>query len=397
MNAPHNPHIYTMSKSHINLRPLIKIRNFFVNNFVQREAETIGILASLITGEPAILVGEPGTAKTLMIDTLAKLINARYFYYLLTRFTEPDELLGTLDINALRQGKYVRITTNRLPEAHIVFLDEIFKASSSIRNILLDIILNKRFLNGDHYVKLPMLTLYTASNEISTDEEDQAFYDRLTIRMFVKPVSDDSWSELILSGLELLDEINVKPVMTVEDIRAIQKYVIAKTKQLRENKSLIQKYVYALGVLKSKGITVSDRRKIKTLIVATAVSILYLEEQVSPDSLAEALRYTMIHDQHDIYKVEEAIMEAKLTSYYKHVEVIQTLISEIKNAKTQLDNKRDLESIKMASTVLKTVALKIKQLPRNPRLIPYIRQLTAEAEELKQRIDRIKEEIFGGV
>ena len=105
----------------------------------------------------------------------------------------------------------------------------------------------------------------------------------------------------------------------------------------------------------------------------------------------------MIHDQHDIYKVEEAIMEAKLTSYYKHVEVIQTLISEIKNAKTQLDNKRDLESIKMASTVLKTVALKIKQLPRNPRLIPYIRQLTAEAEELKQRIDRIKEEIFGGV
>ena len=126
---------------------LVEIRNSLVGSFTQREVEVTAVLSSLISGEPCILVGPPGTAKTMLIETTAKMINAKYFYYLLTRFTEPDELLGVIDVRALREGRYQRITTNRLPEAHIVFLDEIFKASSSIRNILLDIILNRRILN----------------------------------------------------------------------------------------------------------------------------------------------------------------------------------------------------------------------------------------------------------
>jgi len=170
----------------INLKPITQIKSQLNSLFVGRENEITAVLAGLVSGEPTILVGEPGTAKTALIETLSKLINTKYFYYLLTRFTEPDELLGPLDVNALREGRYVRIVKNRLPEAEIVFLDEIFKASSAVRNILLDIILNKRYLNGGEYHKLPMLALYTASNEISTDEEDQAFYDRLVIRAFVK-------------------------------------------------------------------------------------------------------------------------------------------------------------------------------------------------------------------
>ena len=84
---------------------LIALRNYLVSSFVQREGEVTCILASLISGEPTILVGPPGTAKTLLIEKLSKSINARYFYYLLTRFTEPDELLGPLDIRGLREGQ----------------------------------------------------------------------------------------------------------------------------------------------------------------------------------------------------------------------------------------------------------------------------------------------------
>ncbi len=173
----------------LDLKPIIEIRNKLLNMFTGRETEILATLTSLVSGEPLILVGPPGVAKTALIESLAKMINAKYFYYLLTRFTEPDELLGPLDIIALREGRYERITRNRLPEAEIVFLDEIFKASSAIRNILLDIILNKRYLNGTDYKKLSMISLFTASNEISTDAEDQAFYDRLTLRVFVKYVS----------------------------------------------------------------------------------------------------------------------------------------------------------------------------------------------------------------
>ena len=166
--------------------------------FVGRDFEIDAIIVSLISGEPSILVGPPGTAKTAMVEALAKLVDARYFYYLLTRFTEPDELLGPLDIRALREGVYTRVTAGRLPEAEIAFLDEVFKASSAIRNALLDIILHRRFLNDGAYTKLPLLTLYTASNEVSADAEDQAFYDRLTIRCFIKYVEAPLWEELLV-------------------------------------------------------------------------------------------------------------------------------------------------------------------------------------------------------
>ncbi|RUM35124.1 MAG: AAA family ATPase, partial [Archaeoglobus sp.] len=185
------------------LSKLAELKLKLADLFVQREAEITAVLSGLISGEPTILIGEAGTAKTILIEKMAELIDAKYFYYLLTRFTEPDEVLGPLDINALRDGKYVRRTDGRLPEAEIVFLDEIFKASSAIRNILLDIILNRRFRNNGGYSKLPMLTMYTASNEVSSDAEDAAFYDRLTVRCFVKSVSEDAWSELVERGIVL--------------------------------------------------------------------------------------------------------------------------------------------------------------------------------------------------
>ena len=74
--------------------PIIKIRNKLIDLFVDKEDTITGVLAGLLSGEPTFLLGEPGTAKTMIIDTLSKMINAKYFYYLLTRFTEPDEILG---------------------------------------------------------------------------------------------------------------------------------------------------------------------------------------------------------------------------------------------------------------------------------------------------------------
>ena len=85
---------------------------------------------SAIAGEHMVIVGPPGTAKSAMIDMFAQLIDARYFEYLLTRFTEPNELFGPVDISAFREGRYTRRLENMLPTAEIVFLDEIFKSNS---------------------------------------------------------------------------------------------------------------------------------------------------------------------------------------------------------------------------------------------------------------------------
>jgi MoxR-like ATPase len=281
--------------------------------FVGREAEIDAAIVALISGEPAILVGPPGTAKTAMVEALAKLTNAKYFYYLLTRFTEPDELLGPLDIRALREGVYARVTTGRLPEAEIAFLDEVFKASSAIRNTLLDIILHRRFLNNGAYAKLPLLTLYTASNEVSSDAEDQAFYDRLTIRCFVKNIEQVLWEELLVKGVKLaVEPADPEPVMTVEQAREYKASVNERAKEMLGNTDLRSKIVAALAELKSRGVELSDRRKVKLVLVAAAYSILNAEQKPTVNSVADALEVVAVHSEDDKRKVEEAVMAQKL-------------------------------------------------------------------------------------
>src|SRR5437763_14909105 len=82
------------------------------------------MLVSAIAGEHMVIVGPPGTAKSAMVGMFAKLIDSRYFEYLLTRFTEPNELFGPVDIAAFRAGRYTRRTEPMLPPAALVFLAE---------------------------------------------------------------------------------------------------------------------------------------------------------------------------------------------------------------------------------------------------------------------------------
>jgi MoxR-like ATPase len=300
----------------VRLDSLSELRARLADMFVGREQEIDAIIASLISGEPAILVGPPGTAKTAMVETLAKLTNARYFYYLLTRFTEPDELLGPLDIRALREGVYARVTAGRLPEAEIAFLDEVFKASSAIRNTLLDIILYRRFLNNGTHVKLPLLTLYTASNEVSTDAEDQAFYDRLAIRCFVKPVEAPLWEELLVKGVRLATEtLDLKPILAVEHVKEYKKAVDARASEMLADPNLRAKIVGALAELRGRNLELSDRRKVKLVIVAAAYSVLNAESKPTVNSLADALEVVAVHMEEDKKKVEEVIISQKLRTY----------------------------------------------------------------------------------
>ncbi len=373
---------------------LAELKYRLAERFVQREAEITAILAGLLSGEPTILVGEVGTAKTALIESLAGMIDAKYFYYLLTRFTEPDEILGVLDINALREGRYVRRTEGKLPQAEIVFLDEIFKASSAIRNILLDIILNKRIFCDGVYVKLPMLALYTASNEISGDIEDLPFYDRLTIRCFVKSVSEDSWVELIERGIELDLGLKNEKVMDVKDVKTLQNEVNEKFRRIKENGDLIRRYIEALVRLKQRGVKISDRRKIKVLKVASAISFVYGEDNVSLDSLAEALKLTAVHDEDDLKKVEQIILELGLSSFYQHVQKIQVVTAELQNALNASLN-GGMEEIKMLSTIYKKASAVISEIPKNPRLIPYIRQFEQVYNRVGDVLERKKAELFG--
>jgi MoxR-like ATPase len=149
---------------------LAQIARTLESRFLGKDEVIRLLLIAVVAGEHAVLVGPPGTAKSALIRMFARLIHANYFEYLLTRFTEPNEIFGPVDIAAFREGKYQRRVEGMLPTAEMVFLDEVFKSNSAILNALLTLLNERRYTSGGVVLRCPLLSCFGASNEVPTDE-----------------------------------------------------------------------------------------------------------------------------------------------------------------------------------------------------------------------------------
>lgn len=183
-------------------------------------------LLSILSGENMILVGPPGTAKSEISRRLREILadsgSETYFEYLFTKFTTPEEIFGPLSIKQLQNDKFERNTEGYMPSSRIVFLDEIFKANSSILNTLLTILNERVFHNGLKREKTPLISLIGASNELPFENDElTALYDRFLIRVVVGYVSDDKIEEL-LDIKETEMEIPAEIKFTESDLNEIR-------------------------------------------------------------------------------------------------------------------------------------------------------------------------------
>ena len=83
-------------------------------------------------------------------------MRGKYFEYLLTRFSEPNEVFGPIDLVRLREGTVATVTTGMLPEAEFIFLDELFNANSAILNNLLTVLNERIYRRGAEVHRLPL-------------------------------------------------------------------------------------------------------------------------------------------------------------------------------------------------------------------------------------------------
>jgi MoxR-like ATPase len=224
----------------------------------------------LVARENAFLYGPPGTAKSAIIRTLAKCVtDGKNFEYLFTRFTEPNEIFGPFDIRKLKEGDLITNTDGMMPEASVIFLDEIFNANSAILNSLLTALNEKIFKRGKEIKKLPALMFVGASNALPEDEALNALFDRFLVRVLVDNVNPDLLSQVLIAGRKLeYDEEISTPEISANEIKNIQKE--CKTVDL---KPIYESYINCIFNLRNTGIAISDRRavKLQNLISASAI------------------------------------------------------------------------------------------------------------------------------
>jgi MoxR-like ATPase len=317
----------------------------------------------------------------MLATTAAKLLNAKTYTYLMTRFTTFDELLGPIDIIGLQNNELRRRWT-QIVSSDIVFLDEVFKANSAILNSLLSIMQERTIydpMTGEP-IGTRLWTLIGASNEVPIDEELQALYDRFAIRIFVNYLDDDN---KILAALRARWQMHreVQPIATMDDVKALHEFATA---LLQKGKTKIGEILQLFHVnavpfvrtLRSKGIILSDRTVISRLPMLFAATLaLY---GITPENLSGAI-YDLLpltaRSPQEASEIRKAIDEA--------LGEVAELTRRIEQAKTLIRADKYDEALKL----LKEVATyDVSRLRSKPWLKPRVEALVKLAQDYIQKI-----------
>ena len=248
---------------------LNKVLNHLKTTFVGKDdiIDLMGIC--LVSRENLFLLGPPGTAKSAMVRELAKRLQGQSFEYLLTRFTEPNELFGPFDIRRLREGDLVTNTEGMLPEANLIFLDELLNANSAILNSLLMVLNEKVFRRGRETRDLPALMIVGASNHLPEDEALQALFDRFLVRVRCDNVAPEYLNAVLNAGWKLEGgEAEAAPDLEASDVIKLQAAIRSVNLD-----GVRDTYLELVQKLRNAGVALSDRRavKLQRLIAASAL------------------------------------------------------------------------------------------------------------------------------
>ncbi|AKU91847.1 AAA family ATPase [Vulgatibacter incomptus] len=280
-------------------RVLDLIRSELSASFFERDDVIEGLLCALVAGQHVLLLGPPGTAKSELAHELCQRIEgADYFQWLLTRFTTTEELFGPISLKGLEQDRYLRVTAGKLPRAHIAFLDEVFKASSSILNTLLTILNERRFDGGDGPSKVPLLSLVGAANELPEDEELSALYDRFLLRYQVEYLAEDfRFLQMLRAGPPA-----VRSTLRLDELTELR----ANAAAVEVPGEILQDLATLRRILFDKDVVASDRRYRLSLELLRARAAIHGRAKVTSDDLA-LLSHVLWTEPDDKGAVEEAL------------------------------------------------------------------------------------------
>lgn len=279
------------SKANIAASAAQKLQNVISelkSELVEREVEIDLLVRSIISRTNMLLIGPPGTAKSLVIDQFMSHIDgAAIFSLLLAKDTPSEQVLGPVSLAGLERDEYQRITNGKLPEAHLGFLDEIFKANSTVLNACLKIINERKFDNNGHSMDVPLWALIGASNELPTADRDdlRAFRDRFGATKLVDHVRTSDGLRTVIEGqLERNRGGQVASshtMLTIAEVEALQQAATNIDIPAQVKKSLSELRTRSEG----ENLTISVRRLFEGVKLMQAAAVLTDRTEVSTEDM----------------------------------------------------------------------------------------------------------------
>ena len=332
------------------------IRSEMNDLFMEREVVIDCMLYALVSGQSLLMLGPPGTGKSkIAYELCSRIEKGNYFQWMLNKTSDPSELLGPLSIKEMENDKFMRITTGKLPEAHIGFIDEIYKANAPVLNILLPIMNEKIFYNDGKPNSIPLMTLIGASNEAPEEDSLLAFHDRFLFRINVHYLKDAAnkkrmYENYINERQGLLNLIN-KTKITIEEIKELTEA----SKSAIVSRDIINKFIKFINDLsKDHSIVVSDRRQNECFKIMQASAVIDGRDKVGIDDF-KALTYVLWEKEEQIPHIESAITKlinpfddkykAIKTSFESVVKDINSSVDENEKSHKSLEAKGSIEKL----------------------------------------------------
>lgn len=187
------------------------------------------IMISIFSRGHCLLEGVPGLAKTLMISTLARILDLRFSRIQFTPDLMPADITG---IDIIEENKATGSRDYRFLEgplfANMILADEINRTPPKTQSALLEAMQEKRVTVGriQHPLPEPFFVLATQNpiEQEGTYPLPEAQQDRFMFKIFVKYPNFNEEFEIVRKTTSL-DEEAISPIIDGDEIIELQKIV----------------------------------------------------------------------------------------------------------------------------------------------------------------------------
>jgi MoxR-like ATPase len=258
------------------------------------------MLASVLVKGHVLLEGVPGTAKTLMVRTLARALHLDFRRIQFTPDLMPSDIIGT-NVFSLKTNEFVLRQGPIFTD--ILLADEINRTPAKTQSALLEAMEERHStIDGVSYGISPVFTVFATQNPIEyegTYHLPEAQLDRFHFKLDVGypgEEEEDSILQLHNAGFDPgdLDSVGVAPVLDLEDV-LVAREVVRGTTVEEEVVRYVRRLVRASREVQEVLVGAGPRAGIHMLTAAKALAVFRGRAFVTPDDVKAVARPVLRH------------------------------------------------------------------------------------------------------